>query len=99
MRFGDPPAILLAALLSLGCGSAFGADIYVIAGPDVRLSAEDVRELYLGDKEFSGEIRLVPVGKKAGPSQVLVKGLGKNPPRYTNFWGENALPATRTPPP
>ena len=58
MRFDDLPAILLAALLCLGCGSALGADVYVIAGPGVRLSPGDVRDLYLGDKEFSGDLRL-----------------------------------------
>ena len=75
MRFDNPSAILLVALLSVGCGSAFGTDIYVIAGPDVRLSPDDIRELYLGDKEFSGEVRLVPVDNQAA-YVANVHGLG-----------------------
>jgi hypothetical protein len=98
MRFGDLPAILLAALLSLGCGSAFGADIYVIAGPDVRLSAEDVRELYLGDKEFSGEVRLVPVDNQAALSEFVVKALGMNPQRYNTLWVKKAFRDALNPP-
>src|SRR5438876_12304263 len=86
MRFDELSAILLAALLSLGCGSALGADIYVIAGPDVILSPEDVRELYLGDKEFSGQVRLVPVDNQAALSEFVVKALGMNPQRYNTLW-------------
>jgi hypothetical protein len=98
MRLDDPPAILLAALLSLGCGSAFGADIYVIAGPDVKLSVEDVRELYLGDKEFSGEIRLVPVDNQAALSEFVVKALGMNPQRYNTLWVKKAFRDALNPP-
>jgi len=98
MRFGDPPAIALAVLLSLGCGSASGADIYVIAGPDVKLSVEDVRELYLGDKEFSGEVRLVPVDNQAALSEFVVKALGMNPQRYNILWVKKAFRDALNPP-
>ena len=98
MRFDEPSAILLAALLSLGCGSAFGADIYVIAGPDVRLSPEDVRELYLGDKEFSGQVRLVPVDNQAALSEFVVRALGMNPQRYNTLWVKKAFRDALNPP-
>ena len=98
MRFDEPSAILLAALLSLGCGSAFGADIYVIASPDVRLSSEDVRELYLGDKEFSGQVRLVPVDNQAALSEFVVKALGMNPQRYNTLWVKKAFRDALNPP-
>src|SRR5438128_7571373 len=91
MKFDDTPAILLAALLSLGGGSALGADIYVIAGPDVKLSSDDIRELYLGDKEFSGDVRLVPVDNQAALSEFVVKALGMNPQRYNTLWVKKAF--------
>jgi hypothetical protein len=98
MRFDNPCAIPLAALLSLGCGSALSADIYVIAGPDVRLSADDIRELYLGDKEFSGEVRLVPVDNQAALSEFVVKALGMNPQRYNILWVKKAFRDALNPP-
>ncbi len=98
MRFHDTPAILLAALLSLRCESALGADIYVIAGPDVRLSPEDVRDLYLGDKEFSGDVRLVPVDNQAALSEFVVKALGMNPQRYNTLWVKKAFRDALNPP-
>ncbi len=98
MRFDNPPAILLAALLSLGRGSALGSDIYVIADPDVRLSSDDIRELYLGDKEFSGEVRLVPVDNQAALSEFVVKALGMNPQRYNILWVKKAFRDALNPP-
>ena len=98
MRFDHPSAILLVALLSVGCGSAFGTDIYVIAGPDVRLSPDDIRELYLGDKEFSGDVRLVPVDNQAALSEFVVKALGMNPQRYNTLWVKKAFRDALNPP-
>jgi len=98
MKFDDTPAILLAALLSLGGGSALGADIYVIAGPDVKLSSDDIRELYLGDKEFSGDVRLVPVDNQAALSEFVVKALGMNPQRYNTLWVKKAFRDALNPP-
>src|ERR1044071_4867493 len=98
MRFDDLPAILLAALLCLGCGAALGADIYVIAGPDVRLSPGDVRDLYLGDKEFSGDLRLLPVGNQAALSEFVVKALGMKPQRYNTLWVKKAFRDALNPP-
>jgi len=91
-------AILLAALLSLGCGSALCGDIYVIADPSVKLSAEDVRDLYLGDKEFSGDVRLVPVDNQAAISEFVVKALGMNPQRYNTLWVKKAFRDALNPP-
>ncbi len=98
MRFDDLSAIPLVALLSLGCGSALCADIYVIADPSVKLSAEDVRDLYLGDKEFSGDVRLVPVDNQAAISEFVVKALGMNPQRYNTLWVKKAFRDALNPP-
>jgi hypothetical protein len=98
MRFDDTPAILLATLLSLGSGSALGADIYVIADPNVQLTPEDIRDLYLGDKEFSGQVRLVPVDNQAAFSEFVVKALGMNPQRYNILWVKKAFRDALNPP-
>jgi len=89
---------LLAALVSLACAAARGADIYVIANPHVKLSPEDVREIYLGDKEFSGDVRLAPVDNQAALAGFVVKALGMNPQRYSTLWVKKAFRDALTPP-
>jgi len=89
---------LLAALVSLACAGARGADIYVIANPQVKLSPEDVREIYLGDKEFSGDVRLAPVDNQAALAGFVVKALGMNLQRYSTLWVKKAFRDALTPP-
>jgi len=98
MRSRHLSKFLLAALVSLGCAAARGADIYVIANPQVKLSSEDVREIYLGDKEFSGEVRLAPVDNQAALAGFVVKALGMNPQRYSTLWVKKAFRDGLTPP-
>ena len=89
---------LLAALVSLGCAAARGADIYVIANSQVKLSQEDVRDIYLGDKEFSGDVRLAPVDNQAVLAGFVVKALGMNLQRYNTLWVKRAFRDALTPP-
>jgi len=89
---------LLAALVSLACAGARGADIYVIANPQVKLSPEDVREIYLGDKEFSGDVRLAPVDNQVALAGFVVKALGMNLQRYSTLWVKKAFRDALTPP-
>jgi hypothetical protein len=92
------PKFLLAALVSLGCACAYGTDIYVIANPHLKLSQEDVREIYFGDKEFSGDVRLAPVDNQAVLAAFVDKVLGMNPQRYNTLWVKKAFRDALTPP-
>ena len=78
--------VLLVTWVSLGCRIAYGADIYVIARPDVKVSSDDIREIYLGDKQFSGDVRLVPVDNQAVLPEFVKKALAMNPQRYNTLW-------------
>ena len=88
----------LVLLLSL-CGSvARAADIYVVAN-GITLSATDIREVYLGEKEFSGNIRIVPVDNQAAQAAFLAKLLSMNEQRYTALWVRKAFRDGLNPPP
>src|SRR5213082_385424 len=45
--------LLVAALLTAGCALARAADLYVICNAHVALSPADVRDLFLGEKQFA----------------------------------------------
>jgi hypothetical protein len=82
----------------MGCGSALGGDIYVVTRPDVKLTSQDIREIYLGDKEFSGSTRLVPVDNQAAQAEFSVKVLAMSLDRYNTLWTKKAFRDALTPP-
>jgi hypothetical protein len=90
--------VLLAALVNCGCVFAYGGDLYVVTRPDVKLSLDDIREIYLGDKEFSGNIKLVPVDNQAAQAEFVVKALAMNPQRYNTLWVKKAFRDALAPP-
>lgn len=90
--------ILLAVVLSLGCPLPCRADIYAIASPGAQLTLEDIREIYLGDKEFSGNVRLVPVDNQAALAEFVAKALGMSAQRYNTLWVKKAFRDALTPP-
>ena len=65
MRFNYPLIALFAALMFLSRGLAYGGDIFIVTRAAVKLATDDIREIYFGDKEYSGNVRLVPVDNRA----------------------------------
>src|SRR5262249_9165547 len=53
--------VLGIAMLLAASSEAASADQFVIANPSVSISGDDIREVYLGEKQFAGEQKLVPV--------------------------------------
>ncbi len=62
------------------------ADIYVIANPGVQLSADEAREAFVGDKQFAGNVKLVPLDNAAAQPEFLSKVLGMDATRYNALW-------------
>ena len=81
-------AVVSVALLNVCTPSRAGE---VIAHPSVVLSAEEIRELFMGDKQLAGSLRLVPVDNGAQQADFLVKVLQMDPTRYTARWTKKAF--------
>ena len=81
-------AVVSVALLKVCTPSRAGE---VIAHPSVVLSAEEVRELFMGDKQLAGRLKLVPVDNGAQQADFLVKVLQMDPTRYTARWIKKAF--------
>ena len=85
---------MLAALASaalLGSVSTPARAGEVIAHPSVVLSADEVRELFMGDKQLIGNLKLVPVDNGAQQGEFLVKVLQLDPIRYAARWTKKAF--------
>ena len=81
-------AVVSVALLNVCTPSRAGE---VIAHPSVVISADEVRELFMGDKQLAGSLKLVPVDNRAQQADFLVKVLQMEPTRYTARWAKKAF--------
>lgn len=78
--------LMLAALLSVGGSSASAADLYVICNAQVSLTAADVRDVFLGEKQFAGALKLVPIDNSAAQALFLERVLKMTAAKYSVTW-------------
>ncbi len=89
--------ILAASLAAPLVASA--ADVYVIANPTVDLQAADVRDVYLGEKLFSGSVRLRPVDNAEAQEMFLSNVMHMTGIAYATAWTKKAFRQGVTQPP
>ena len=90
--------LLLVACLTASV-AASAADLYVITNPSVDLQPGDVRDVYLGEKQFSGSVRLHPVDNAAAQQAFLAKAIHMSPTAYGTTWVKKAFRQGLTQPP
>lgn len=78
------------ALCLAVCGGAARAG-EVIANPAVTLSADEVKEVFLGDKQLAGSIKLVPVDNAAQQADFTAKVLQTDVTKYSARWTKKAF--------
>jgi ABC-type phosphate transport system substrate-binding protein len=75
---------LAALVLVLGVTPAQAGEI--IAHPSVSLTADEVKEVYLGDKQLAGSLKLVPVENSSQQADFLTKMLQSDVAKHTARW-------------
>jgi hypothetical protein len=78
--------LLAAAALAAGLCAPAAADLYVIANAGLSLSAEDVRDAYLGDKQIAGGTKLVPLDNAPQQKEFLERALKLDGTKYNAIW-------------
>ena len=58
----------------------------VIAHPSVSLDADEIRDVFLGEKQFSGRVRLMPVDNSSAQAEFLSKVLQSDERKYAARW-------------
>ena len=61
---------------------AMAGNVYVVAHPSVDLSQFEIQQVYKGEQEFAGAIKLVPVENAALQSDFLDKVLKMDAGKY-----------------
>jgi len=63
----------------------------VIAHPSVTLSAAEVREVFLGEKQLAGETKIVPVDNLSAQPEFAARVLQIELPKYGSLWIKKAF--------
>lgn len=90
------PALALALLIPFAAPALAGE---VVAHPSVTLSADEVKETFLGDKQLAGSQKLVPVDNAAQQADFTAKVLGTDVAKYGARWTKKAFREGLTAPP
>jgi len=78
------PAIVSTAAL-LGAAPAF-ADVYLIANSALTLTGDEVRDVFLGEKQLAGSVKLAPFDNGAVQGEFLAKVLHMDAAKYSTLW-------------
>lgn len=88
-------AVLLALSLSQ---VAHAADVVVISNSGTTISASEVKDIFLGEKQFSGSTKLIPVDNAALQESFLSKFMNMAGDKYNSMWTKKSFRDGLTPP-
>ncbi|SRR6266516_709410 len=86
------------ALLLSSAGFA-SANLYVIANKATLITVEEIKDVFLGEKQFSGLVKLVPVDNASAQEEFVVKVLKMGINKYNGFWMKKSFREGINPPP
>ena len=91
--------LALAVLLVVLCRPAAADDPVIITNPSLTLAADEVRDVYLGDKQMAGNVRLVPVDNASVQARFLAQVIKFDAAKYATTWTKKAFRDGLTAPP
>lgn len=89
---------LLAGLVMLPL-AALAQQVVVIANSGTQISGADVAEVFLGEKQFAGSTKLVPVDNGPLQDAFLGKVLKMDSGKYNGKWAKKSFRDGLNPPP
>ena len=92
------PCLCLAALLASGGVSGARAQT-LISNSGVTIASADVRTIYIGEKQFAGTVRLVPVDNTSSQEKFLGNFVKVDSGKYNSIWAKKSFREGVSPPP
>src|SRR5271170_7025961 len=83
--------ILLCAGIATALPATSIADVYVISNPTATVSAGDIKDIFLGEKQLSGSTKLAPVDNSAAQSEFLAKVMQLDSVKYYSLWTKKSF--------
>lgn len=94
IRFVSAAMLLAWSLMQ----QAYAGDIIVISNSGVSLSASDVRDIFLGEKQFAGNTKLVVIDNAALQDGFLDKYIHMDLNKYNSIWTKKSFRDGLNPP-
>lgn len=73
-------------------------DLYVISNPGIKLSADEIREVFLGEKQFAGSVKIIPIDNHLVQTAFLSKVVKMEQAKYETSWTKKSFRDGLTPP-
>ncbi|MBX3667501.1 MAG: phosphate ABC transporter substrate-binding protein [Rhodocyclaceae bacterium] len=96
------PKLIAALFVAAACSVPFGTraqQVVVIANPALQLTAADLPDIFLGEKQFAGSVKLLPVDNSGLQEQFLNKALSMDAAKYNGRWVKKSFRDGVNPPP
>ncbi|HEX5093267.1 MAG TPA: hypothetical protein VFV84_11340 [Burkholderiales bacterium] len=90
------PFLFLAGLAF--AAPAWAADIYLITHPGLTLTPAQAKEVFLGEKQFAGDQRVVPLDNASAQSEFVRKTFGIDVDKYRTIWTKKSFRDGLNPP-
>jgi ABC-type phosphate transport system substrate-binding protein len=87
-----------AAFLLLASQFANAAGVVVIANSDTSVSSDDVRDIFLGEKQFAGSTKLIVIDNAALQNSFLSQVMHMDAAKYNGIWTKKSFRDGLTPP-
>lgn len=94
--FRSCAAAILLLLISQAANAA--GDLFVISNSGVTVSSDEIRDIFVGEKQFAGSTKLVVVDNAALQSSFLSKVMHMDAAKYNGIWIKKSFRDGLTPP-
>jgi ABC-type phosphate transport system substrate-binding protein len=98
MRFNLSKPLMLAGAL-LVVSTAWAGDVFVIANSGLNLTAEEVRDVFTGEKQLAGSVKFTPMDNSSAQADFLSKVVKVEATKYTSIWVKKGFRDGLNPPP
>jgi ABC-type phosphate transport system substrate-binding protein len=83
--------VLWAIMLFTAAPALAFADVYVIVNPSLNLTADDIKNIYTGEKELAESTKIRPQDNSAAREEFLKKVLGLDFAKYESMWTKKSF--------
>ena len=85
-RAGSAAILFLSAFQSANAG-----DLVIISNPDITIASAEIKDVYLGEKQFAGSTKLVVVDNASAQNSFLSKFMHMDTSKYNSIWTKKSF--------